>query len=63
VRIAEYWIVNLLDDVLEAYRDPVPDARAAFDWRYGHAELAAPPTALVPLSAPAAAIPVTDMLP
>jgi Uma2 family endonuclease len=28
VRIREYWIVNLVDDVIEVYRDPGPDGYA-----------------------------------
>ncbi|HTY76579.1 MAG TPA: Uma2 family endonuclease [Candidatus Bathyarchaeia archaeon] len=33
--LADYWIVNLVDRVLEVYRDPVSDPGAAFGWRYG----------------------------
>jgi Uma2 family endonuclease len=32
--LADYWIVNLVDRVLEVYRDPVQDSAAAFGWRY-----------------------------
>ena len=37
--IADYWIVNLVDRVVEVYRDPVPDAAAPYGWRYGSAEV------------------------
>ncbi len=32
-RVADYWIVNLVDRVLEIYRDPGPDRTAAYGWR------------------------------
>jgi hypothetical protein len=32
--IADYWIVNLVDHVVEVYRDPGPDLTAPFGWRY-----------------------------
>jgi len=46
--IADYWIVNLVDRVLEVYRDPAPDASAPYGWGYrsrnvlGRAERIAP---------------------
>lgn len=35
--LAEYWIVNLVDQQLEVYRDPVVDENAPRGWRYGSA--------------------------
>src|SRR2546426_10109290 len=32
--IQDYWIVNLVDRVLEVYRDPGPDSSAPYGWRY-----------------------------
>jgi Uma2 family endonuclease len=32
--ITDYWIVNLEDGVVEAYRNPGPDLTAPFGWRY-----------------------------
>src|SRR3989449_7061646 len=34
----DYWIVNLVDRVLEVYRRPVPDPSAPFGWRYSARE-------------------------
>src|SRR5438876_341374 len=31
--VADYWIVNLVDHVVEIYRDPVRDPSAEFGWR------------------------------
>ena len=33
-RIADYWIVNLVDQVLEVYRDPVAAPASLYGWRY-----------------------------
>jgi Uma2 family endonuclease len=32
--IVDYWIVNLIDRVVEVYREPGPDLTAPFGWRY-----------------------------
>ena len=34
-QLPDYWIVNLVDRVLEVYRQPVSDSAAVFGWRYG----------------------------
>ena len=33
--LADYWILNLVDRVLEVYRQPAPSITAAFGWDYG----------------------------
>ncbi len=62
-RIADYWIVNLIDRVLEVYRNPAPDPLAPHGWRYGSAETFAPPSSVSPESLPDAHIPVAGLLP
>lgn len=60
--ITDYWIVNLLDRVLEVYRQPSarePRGRA----RYTEVETFGADAALVPLAAPDATISVADLLP
>ena len=32
--IREYWIVNLVERVLEVHREPVPESTAPYGWRY-----------------------------
>lgn len=60
--IRDYWILNLVDRVLEVYRDPGPDAAAPYGWRYRAVERRAP-GAVVSLEAlPAVRIPVDDLL-
>jgi Uma2 family endonuclease len=59
----EYWIVNLIDRVLEVRRDPAPAPSAPYGWDYRElAVLGAGDTAR-PLAAPAALVAVADLLP
>lgn len=59
--ILDYWIVNLVDRVLEAYREPAPDAAAPFGARYGRREVLDPSRQVSPLAAPHARIQVRDL--
>ena len=61
--IPEYWIVNLVDRILEVYRDPEPDTGAAFGWRYRTVTQFAPPATVVPLAWGGQGIMVGDLLP
>jgi Uma2 family endonuclease len=61
--IVDYWIVNLVDRLVEVYRDPGPDLTAPFGWRYASVERLRPPAALTLLGVPAAAISVAALLP
>jgi Uma2 family endonuclease len=61
--IADYWIVNLEDRVVEVYRDPGPDLTAPFGWRYMSVERFRPPAAVTPLAVPASPVPVAELLP
>jgi len=62
-RLPEYWIVNLADLVLEVYREPTPDAGALYGWAYRVRLTLRPDEHVTPLAAPAARIPVADLLP
>jgi Uma2 family endonuclease len=58
--IADYWIVNLLDGVLEVHRDP---ARiAARRWRYTTVGVMKPHEVVRPLASPRARLRVCDLL-
>src|SRR5438876_4153608 len=59
----EYWIVNLVDRVLEVRRDPAPSASAPYGWDYGRMEALGVGDMVRPLAAPAARIAVADLLP
>ena len=60
--IRDYWIVNLVDRVVEVYRDPRPDEAAPYGWSYGAVERLRPPATVTPLAFPAGRITVADLL-
>lgn len=61
--IEDYWILNLVDRVLEVHREPAPDPVAVYGWRYRSVTTLAPPAAVAPLAFPAGRIAVADVLP
>jgi Uma2 family endonuclease len=61
--VAEYWIVNLVEDVVEVCRDPRPAAQAAYGWAYRSVDILRPPATVAPLAVPSARIPVAALLP
>jgi Uma2 family endonuclease len=61
--VADYWIVNLVDRVLEVYREPTPDAAAVHGWSYRSVARYAPPATVSPMAFPAIRIAVADLLP
>ena len=61
--IRDYWIVNLVDRVLEVYRDPGPDPSAPYGWRYRSVTTLTPPAVVAPLAFASGRIAVADLLP
>jgi Uma2 family endonuclease len=61
--LQEYWIVNLVDRVLEVYREPSLDVGAHYGWAYRAALTLGPDEHVTPLVAPSARILVADFLP
>jgi Uma2 family endonuclease len=61
--IADYWIVNLVDNVLEVYRGPRADPAALHGWRYGLTATLRTGDVVVPLALSNQTIPVSDLLP
>jgi Uma2 family endonuclease len=61
--LAEYWILNLVDRVLEVYREPAADAAAPFGWRYARGETLDATARVAPLAAPGASVAVAPLLP
>lgn len=59
----DYWIVNLVNRVLEVYRNPGPDPAASFRWRYQSLETVERGASVSPLALPGAHIHVGDLLP
>jgi Uma2 family endonuclease len=61
--IADYWIVNLREAVLEMYRDPSRSPRSRYGWRYRRIERFGPEAVISPLASPRARIRVKSLLP
>jgi len=61
--VQDYWIVNLVDGVLEVYRDAAPDASAPYGWRYRSLETFSPSAVVTPLALPSSPIAVGALLP
>ena len=61
--VEDYWIVNLVDRVVEVYREPQADGAAAFGWRYTRTETLGPAAGVAPLAAPTAHVVVAQLLP
>jgi Uma2 family endonuclease len=61
--VPDYWIVNLVEGVLEVYRDAAPDASAPYGWRYRSLETVSPPAVVTPLALPSSPIAVGALLP
>jgi Uma2 family endonuclease len=60
--IADYWIVNLVDRVLEVFREPARPESAPPRWRYAAVLTLRDDAAIEPLAA-RAAVRVADLLP
>jgi len=61
--LEDYWVLNLVDRVLEVYREPAPDSAAPFGWRYTRREVFDASARVTPLAAPGSSIPVARLLP
>jgi Uma2 family endonuclease len=62
-RLDDYWIVNLVDRVVEIYRRPIQAPSAPFGWRYASREVLSAESSVELLAAPGARILVSDLLP
>ena len=61
--VPEYWIVNVVDRVLEIYREPAQDASAPYGWSYGFVERCAPPATVTSSAVVMAPIAVSALFP
>jgi len=61
--VPDYWIVNLVDHVLEVHRDPTPSADAPYRWRFSTQRRLGATDTVSPLAAPRVRIPIADLLP
>jgi hypothetical protein len=56
-------LVNLVDRVLEIYRDPAPGPSAPYGWRYRSVTTLTPPAVVAPLAFTSSRIAVADLPP
>jgi Uma2 family endonuclease len=61
--IEDYWIVNLVDRVLEVCRDPVTTAAQTANWGYRDVVIRRPGDSIAPLTRPDAPVEVAALLP
>jgi Uma2 family endonuclease len=61
--VADYWIVNLADRVLEVHRDSALSADAPYGWRFSTRLRLGAADSVSPLRAPHARILIADLLP
>jgi Uma2 family endonuclease len=59
----DYWIVNLIDRVLEVYREPGPDQAAPLGSRYRSVTVLGQQATVSPLALPGSHIRVADLFP
>jgi Uma2 family endonuclease len=62
-RVADYWIVNLIDRVLEVHREPARPGPARRHWGYASIETLGADATIASLAVLSAAIRVADLLP
>src|SRR5262245_36485552 len=62
-QVPEYWIINIVDNILEVYRDPIVDSSALFGWRYGSIVRLGASDFVSPVAARQARVLVADLLP
>ena len=62
-KIADYWIVNLVDRRLEVYRQPQPDPTQAYGHGYGATTILGAKQSISPSGLPKVSLAVADLLP
>lgn len=60
--LPDYWVLNLVDRVLEVYREPAADSAAPFGWRYTRGEVFDVSARVAPLAAPRSGVLVARLL-
>jgi Uma2 family endonuclease len=58
----DYWIVNLVDRVLEVHRDPGPEPSAPYGWHYRAVHVLRRGSTVTPLAWPSMSLPVAELL-
>ena len=61
--LPDYWVLNLVDRVLEVYREPAPDAGAPYGWRYARRAVLDASGEVTPFAVQGASIRVSQLRP
>lgn len=61
--IEDYWLVNLIDRVLEVCREPTPDPSAPWGWRYRSRDRLTPPATVALFALPDVRVSVGALIP
>jgi Uma2 family endonuclease len=61
--IQDYWIINLIDMLIEIHRKPVPDQSQPHGFRYDETFTLKPGQSIAPVAKPQASVNVSDLLP
>lgn len=61
--IADYWIINLVENQVEVFRKPVRDESAEFGWSYREQRILKKGDSIAPLAAPKRKIKIASLLP
>jgi Uma2 family endonuclease len=61
--VADYWVVNLVDEVVEVYRQPVKAPARRHGWKYRSVRRLERGATVAPLAAPRARVKIADLLP
>ncbi len=62
-QVADYWIMNIIEEVVEVYRSPQPDPQAETGYAYADMSTLRRGDMLAPLALPQAQIAVSELLP
>ena len=60
--VPDYWIVNVVDNVLEVHRRSVPSSQSVFGWRYADVVRLVGGATISPVAVPSISIAVADLL-
>jgi Uma2 family endonuclease len=61
--LADYWVLNLIDRVLEVYREPAVEASAPFGWQYARRQVLETAALIAPLASPGSRLRVAQLIP
>lgn len=61
--VPDYWLLNLVDSVVEVRRDPQPSSASPLGWHFASVQTLRAGEIIAPLARPGAAVAIADLLP